>query len=148
MKKTTSVRSTFPEGLSAWLRERIAQSGMATGALAREAGIAPAILYRFLKPDSKGKLHSLNLETVDKILPLVDSSCQARLREQLDLHAETCRRSAQFEELVRKYRRAAGRLEEIEQAVGEALSIIEDVRSALAADATPWAIPDREDCSY
>jgi len=77
-KATTEIDEEAPARkagiLAGHLRRSIEKCGLTPYEIAKRAGIAPQQLYRFL---SEGK--TLTLETVDKILPVIDENFGLRI---------------------------------------------------------------------
>jgi len=114
-------QSPFGHPLRNYLHVRIKQSGLKPAEIARRAGIVPALLYRFLNDQ-----RDLSLETIDKILPVIDGEIESRMKQVVEHTQElVAQQKAMFD--------AMARLQSQEGAIESAILGLQEVMEALLA---------------
>jgi transcriptional regulator with XRE-family HTH domain len=121
-RKRRRKRERGPDGpLTRWLLEKIRACGMSQAQLARSAGVSQSQISRFMT-DDPDDWQSLNLETVDRLIPVLDDVYAQRLDAERDNIALT---EAYAERLQKQVRAAVRSLQEFLE-VREAAAKVSD----------------------
>lgn len=112
-----------------YLQVRIKQSGLTPAEIARRASIAPALLYRFLNDQ-----RDLSLETIDKILPVIDAEIESNLRNVVKYYEQTMAEQQAMFEAIATVKSQEGALESAILGLKEAIQVLAAIRDAMGYD--------------
>ena len=109
-------------GLGDWIRERIAQSGKTPADIADLSGVARPILYRFVN-----RQRDLSLETIEKLLPVLDAAVTSHMREQVEKAATMMRMEGKLTRVMTELRERREDLEQIQRALYETGRLVKKI---------------------
>lgn len=121
--------SPYVLSLRNYLHVRIKQSGLTQAEIARRAGIAPALLYRF-----ENDQRDLSLETIDKILPVIDAEIESKMRQFIMHHEETVAQQRALFDAVATLQAEEGAIESAILGLKEAIRLLAAIRDAMGPD--------------
>ena len=123
------LASSFAPSLRNYLHIRISQSGLTPAEIARRARIAPALLYRFLNNQ-----RDLSLETIDKILPVIDGEIWLHLRKLVGYYEELVSQQRTLFDSIATLQAQEGEIESAILGLKEAIQLLAKLRDALGSD--------------
>jgi len=115
--------------LKNYLLLRIRQTGLTPAEIARRAGIAPALLYRFVNGQ-----RDLSLTTIDKILPVIEGEIEGQIAIFLNHHKEMAQKEQALFEAIATFQSQEGAIESAILGLKEVMETLAAIRAATGTD--------------